>query len=521
MNWKLLYIIVIILIVYLLCRKKKIYKIENYDINSNKKYQIITTDAYLPKNAQQVFIDNVFRQNSFDIPIMIISHGITNKDIKNFKGVIIFIDGERSTPSQIFEEFRDFNILYLGNKELTTITYPSTKANLNIPFASINFSERNIQTPNDLLERSKYNKNKFCAYLASNCSIFRENFFNKLLKLSSDNNLGNCDALGNCYGNDKNSQILKKTNILNKYDESVELYKDYKFVMAFENDKPNIGYVTEKIVSAFLAGAIPIYWGDIEVKEIFNPNSFVYVENEEQALNEILNISKNPILYEKMINEPILNKDSLDKFFSWHESVKSDKLKNEIHSKIRRIYNLKNNLEWFNETFPHKFVINLDRSQDRMKVFTKNMDKIGIKDIKRIRGYDGEIDLERMKKDLPEIVFKQYDYKLTRGQQGCAASHMYIWKYMIENNIPYAIIFEDDSQFHPDGLKVLNEAWNKRHKNGDFFNLSAVEQYVDCFKVVYYKWEKGSKQGTSCYVITNKGAHKIFKDRSRKIALMV
>ena len=36
------------------------------------------------------------------------------------------------------------------------------------------------------------------------------------------------------------------------------------------------GYVTEKIVNAFLAGSIPIYWGSRAVLEIFNPESFIY-----------------------------------------------------------------------------------------------------------------------------------------------------------------------------------------------------------------------------------------------------
>ena len=37
------------------------------------------------------------------------------------------------------------------------------------------------------------------------------------------------------------------------------------------------GYVTEKILNAFLAGSIPIYYGDKLAKEIFNPDSFVNI----------------------------------------------------------------------------------------------------------------------------------------------------------------------------------------------------------------------------------------------------
>lgn len=36
-------------------------------------------------------------------------------------------------------------------------------------------------------------------------------------------------------------------------------------------------YVTEKIVNAFLAGAIPIYWGSPFVLKMFNPRAFIFV----------------------------------------------------------------------------------------------------------------------------------------------------------------------------------------------------------------------------------------------------
>ena len=50
-------------------------------------------------------------------------------------------------------------------------------------------------------------------------------------------------------------------------DELVEWYSPYRFALVFENkDWP--GYVTEKIVSAFLAGAIPIYWGNKAVLDM-------------------------------------------------------------------------------------------------------------------------------------------------------------------------------------------------------------------------------------------------------------
>ena len=38
------------------------------------------------------------------------------------------------------------------------------------------------------------------------------------------------------------------------------------------------GYVSEKILNAFFAGGIPIYYGSLEVFDIFNKRAFVYFD---------------------------------------------------------------------------------------------------------------------------------------------------------------------------------------------------------------------------------------------------
>jgi hypothetical protein len=45
------------------------------------------------------------------------------------------------------------------------------------------------------------------------------------------------------------------------------------------------GYVTEKIVIAFLGGCIPIYFGSQNVFDVFHKNAFIYydVENPESV----------------------------------------------------------------------------------------------------------------------------------------------------------------------------------------------------------------------------------------------
>lgn len=55
----------------------------------------------------------------------------------------------------------------------------------------------------------------------------------------------------------------------------------YNFVLAFENtDYP--GYITEKIIHAFMAGAVPLYWGGgIYLKESIPSNCYIYCRDQD------------------------------------------------------------------------------------------------------------------------------------------------------------------------------------------------------------------------------------------------
>ncbi|WP_158653528.1 glycosyltransferase family 10 domain-containing protein [Helicobacter salomonis] len=57
-----------------------------------------------------------------------------------------------------------------------------------------------------------------------------------------------------------------------------EFLSQHKFNLCFENSKDH-GYTTEKIVDAYFAHTIPIYWGNPVVARDFNPKSFVNVHD--------------------------------------------------------------------------------------------------------------------------------------------------------------------------------------------------------------------------------------------------
>jgi len=146
----------------------------------------------------------------------------------------------------------------------------------------------------------KYNfegRNRLAAYIATHSPPHRDEFFKSLRYYDKT-----VDGLGKA-NHTRDINMAERS----KWWDTVELYKDYKFGFAMEN-KNEDGYITEKIMNVFIGGAIPLYWGTSKIKTIFNPKSFVYL-NDFKSLNDaakyVIELSKNPERLELMYNEPI------------------------------------------------------------------------------------------------------------------------------------------------------------------------------------------------------------------------
>ena len=91
------------------------------------------------------------------------------------------------------------------------------------------------------------------------------------------------------------------------YFDKITFDRGYKFSIACENNA-HPGYCTEKIVNAFEAGAIPIYWGDPRVKEMFNEKAFVCVADYPDlraVVEQVKRIDTDDALYTEMIRQPV------------------------------------------------------------------------------------------------------------------------------------------------------------------------------------------------------------------------
>ena len=114
-------------------------------------------------------------------------------------------------------------------------------------------------------------------------------------------------------GDTDRSQLSFVTNQYNGF-------QNYRYVLCMESYVRG-GYVTEKILVAFLSGAIPIYYGSQTVFDIFNRDAFVFVDvkNPAEAMGRIRELEENPRKYRKMRNQPMLadGQRTIEKYFSY------------------------------------------------------------------------------------------------------------------------------------------------------------------------------------------------------------
>lgn len=99
------------------------------------------------------------------------------------------------------------------------------------------------------------------------------------------------------------------------------------------------------------------------------------------------------------------------------------------------------------------FVINLDRRPDRWSLAKQRLRQAGFTNVRRISGVDGQ-DPEALRQGWEELgnpafLPQDKDFALRPGKQGCFLSHVKTWKQIRDEQLPYALIFEDDIVFHP------------------------------------------------------------------------
>lgn len=82
----------------------------------------------------------------------------------------------------------------------------------------------------------------------------------------------------------------------------------HKFSLCYESGSHN-GYTTEKLVQAFAARTIPIYWGDPKVGDVFNTAAFINANDYPSAdavADRVKQLDADDGLYMEMLKQPAL-----------------------------------------------------------------------------------------------------------------------------------------------------------------------------------------------------------------------
>ena len=69
------------------------------------------------------------------------------------------------------------------------------------------------------------------------------------------------------------------------------------------------GYISEKIYDSFLAGTIPIYYGDYMIDEYINPKAYILIKGEKdmyKKIEYIKQIDNNDEIYKNLLKEKVL-----------------------------------------------------------------------------------------------------------------------------------------------------------------------------------------------------------------------
>lgn len=133
---------------------------------------------------------------------------------------------------------------------------------LRLPLYAMRSSWAPALTKHTVPDEELLAKKKFCNFVVSNdYSNERNEFFAAL-------NAHRPVDSGGGYMNNIGGPVTDK----------LAFQRWYKFSIAYENSR-GPGYCTEKIVDAFAAATVPIYWGAPDVKQEFNPAAFLCADD--------------------------------------------------------------------------------------------------------------------------------------------------------------------------------------------------------------------------------------------------
>ena len=235
------------------------------------------------------------------------------KESANYKCKKILYLGENHRP----EQFKaDYSISF----------DPHSNTNYRLPLWQV-YILKKPELKERLYNRLNYKEEDFvrwCSFTVSNPS--------NLMRISAYQSLSQYKKVSS-YG-----KVMPNDPILQKYSsgkywrdakDSFFLANPHKFMLTYENT-PYPYYCTEKLMDAFLVGAMPIYHGDPKVSKDWNPDAFINVMKYTGWMDEIKRIDKNREYFDQYYKQPVFTpeqKQDLEMNLSGFKTWLIDKIK--------------------------------------------------------------------------------------------------------------------------------------------------------------------------------------------------
>ena len=124
------------------------------------------------------------------------------------------------------------------------------------------------------------------------------------------------------------------------------------------------------------------------------------------------------------------------------------------------------------------FVVNLDTRPDRLAATTEALRNAGFSDVRRFPAVDARDQhrLEPAWKACGSPPFAAWDsgFETVPGKQGCFLSHVALWQEILDRNLPYACIFEDDVVFHRHWAQLAPTAFTFTPQDYDLLFMGSM-----------------------------------------------
>lgn len=266
-------------------------KPEPFGNPDGKRIKIAFADFWKDLDLKDNYIVNILKKHYLieisDKPDYCFCSCFGNDHLKYADSVKIFFTGENIVPD--FNEYdyaMGFSYIDFEDRYLRLPLY-----------AMYDKAIEKAKVKQDIDEKTLLAKKKACAVVVSNpdAAGIRDNMIDELSKVMDV-------ASGGRYKNNVGGPVKDKLAFL----------EDYRLSLAFENSDNN-GYTTEKILEAFAAGTIPVYWGSKDIKKEFNPEAFIDVndfDTVESAAGYIKSVAEDDDKFLRMMKAPMVTPES-------------------------------------------------------------------------------------------------------------------------------------------------------------------------------------------------------------------